>query len=429
MDMRIGIIAAAYKVGWGYIDNMLAELVPLNGHTVRVFAAGRRNTEPELISSADGHGHTLQRVPARRLPRSVWCSLRDVAPAMREFDPGAILWVGPTRYFGRAVMSDPKLMSVPVASFFTECAGWHEFDWRTRSITPGERLRALAYRCLRGPMVRAACRRSQLVVGVTPETREILLSLFPPGPARERIRQKTMMLPLGFQPGVTRWDPPLRQQLREELGFAADDVVVALSSRFAPDKAELLKTMVSGIQGAMERDPRLRGLLIGLDEAPTSREIRNLIEEGAFSRRFTCHEFTDQVRMNALFNAADVALFGNCSNSCQSALGTGLFACFADNGTMNHLIPLPHQGVLFLPNDVDDLIDKLLASAQAIAGHDGGREAFRGQLAQASSWLGYDRIIGEVLSRLEAVMARDSGKTKRITRSAAPLPEQCGPTA
>jgi hypothetical protein len=332
-----------------------------------------------------------------------------VAKAIPQYAPDVVFWVGPTRYFGRALVSEPRLMRFPVVSFFSECAGWHGFDWKDAGTALKDRVLALAYRHLRGPMVRAACRRSQLIVGVTPQTRQILLGLFPPGDQRRRVEAKTIVLPLGYQPKVTRWDPSLRAQLRRELGFAPGDVVVAISSRFAPNKAGLLESLVRGLTGAMARNADIRGLLIGLDAGATSEQIRRQIRQGPFADRFVYHDFTDQVRMNALFNASDIALFGNCSNSCQSALGTGAFACFADNGTMDHLLTSPGQGVLFRPGDGEDLIAKLLAAAGAIRERL-GREypSSRQRLASVSRWLSYDRIIGSVVEHVEDILCRRS---------------------
>jgi len=262
-------------------------------------------------------------------------------------------------------------------------------------------LRALAYRYLRGPMVRAACRRSTLIVGVTPETIKILQGLFRAGRVGDRQKEKMVMLPLGFDPRVTNWAPKTRDKVRKEFGFSDSDVVVCTSSRFVPDKVPLLKMLMTGLQRAMATDPRIKGLVIGLKDNDTSRDIRRFIEEGQFSERFSYHEFTDQARLNALYNASDIALFGNCSNSCQAALGTGAFACFAGNGTMDHLIIRPDQGVFFRPADPDDLVEKLAEAARFMNDELKDRLAFRAELAKASQWLGYDKIIEAVMQRAE----------------------------
>ncbi len=399
--MRIVIVSAFFRPGLMYLENLLAELLPRMGHTVRVVASFDGASLGESGAGSQpprDPGYEICRVPCLRLPWNFYLFSGKAVPAVRQFQPELIVWVGPTRYFGRGIERDPALSGVPLVTTFSECAGWYEFDFRKPDIPLYQRLRALAYRVLRGSTVRAACRASTLIVGVTPETPGILVSLFRPGPERDAIAGKSVVLPLGFHPGITRWDPALRRAVRRELGLAPGEVVVAMSSRFTRFKAGLLQTMVAGLGQAIAREASIRALVIGLDDGPTSRDIRRAITASPCAERFVCHDFADQTRLNALYNAADIVLFGNCSISVQAAMGTGLFACLAGNGTMDHLVRSPDLGVFFRTGDASDLADKLAQAASGQAGQsDDERLGARARRVEDNAWLGYDRILSAML--------------------------------
>jgi len=402
--MRIVIVSAFFRPGLMYLENLLAELLGQMGHTVRVVAsfagAGPDESTSDSPAKRDDR-YELCRVRCLRLPGSYYLFSHKATSAVRQFQPELIVWIGPARLFGRGIPRDPALANVPLVITCSECIGWHEFDYRKPGIVLGQRMRALAYRLLRGPTVRAACRASALVVGVTPETPDILAGLFSPGPERDAMADKMLVLPLGFHPGITRWDPALRQAVRRELQLAPGDVVVAMSSRFTRPKAALLQTMVDGLGRAVAREPAIRPLVIGLDDGAVSRDIRRAIADDPGAKRFVCHDFTDQARLNALYNAADIAVFGNCSISVQSAMGTGLLACLADNGTMDHLVRSPDVGVYFRTGDVSDLAEKLAGAVRHHVGlSDAERLEARERRVGQNAWLGYDRILAAILDRI-----------------------------
>jgi hypothetical protein len=82
--------------------------------------------------------------------------------------------------------------------------------------------------------------------------------------------------------------------------------------------------------------------------------------------RVHCLPFAEQVRLNELYNAADIAVLPNASISCQAALGTGLTVCLANNGTMDHLIRHPSQAAFFDPAQPEELSHRLIDFADSM---------------------------------------------------------------
>jgi hypothetical protein len=409
--MRVAIVTGYFLRGRGYQENVWAERLHLQGHQVCVFTTCWTPSGISHDPDAPAEPFEVQRLPSLRLPKAMMLSW-SLGPCVAQWRPDCILWFGAAQYFGRSLIRQPRLKGVPVASFHGQCASQHEYDWTRPGIGAKARLRALAHHVLRGPIIRAACRRSQLIVANTMQTRPILLRQFRSGREREEVSRKTIEMPLGFSPDVFAIDERLRGEVRKELGFDDAAVVICMSSRVTDGKQAMLERLINGIQHCLDRDPRAHAVFIGLSGNAPSRHLRKVIESGESADRFRGLGFANRQRLNALYNASDIALFGQASISCQESLGTGLFVCIGDDGSTSHLISGPDQGVFFAKNDVASLADTLCNSVAAVASHDagdGGRMAFRRQMAEKSQWLNYDRIVSDVMARLCATSSAAQG--------------------
>jgi len=400
--MKVAIIAALYRHGWGYQETFWIQQLTQDGHQVRVLCPAK-NTSLERFETTFGPYEVLH-VATLALPHCVFLS-DQVAPALYEYKPDLVMWHGPSMFFGRCLVKDPNLAQVPVVSFWGEHLGMHEYDWRKKGLTFKQRLHAIVWRVLRGRMIRAALFRSQVIVGNTPQTKDILRLPFGASPRWAEIEPKYMQKTLGFLRHNFHWDPPLRQRIRRELGMGPDDIVACFSSRFDPGpKARDIATAIGGIQEAMRRQPDLKAMVIGFSDNATSEQFRRTIASGPGADRIACHSFANLVRLNELYNASDIALFPNATISAQATMGTGLYVCLADNGAMGHLITHADQGVYFRPDDPGDLGEKIAAAVDKFKQMSPPQRAeYRAHLAEESRWMSYDQILSDVMRRLEQV--------------------------
>jgi hypothetical protein len=408
-SMRIAIVCATYHRGKSYQENVWAEQLAKSGHAVRMFAAGESDSNVEHIAETSG-AYQLQHAATWRLPRGMFWS-RRVHQLVREFQPDLIV-VCSDKAFASGVVHDEQLRHVPLISTYSENLSMHEFDWRKRGVSLKQRALALGFVAMRGGPIRAACRRSAVVVGNTPQARQIISRLFSSEEWRE-ISGKMIDMPLGFSPDHFFCDAALRRRVRADLGLEAGDVVVAATSHFAPVKEPFIRQIVSAIQRLAPHHARVRGLIVGFSQKPehaaVSARVTEQIDGGDSAARFIKHPFAQRQRLNELYNAADIAIFGRASISCQEALGTGLIGCFVDDGSLNHLVTMPDQGVFFRSNDENDLAAKLEQAVRKLENMDVlQRDTFRQRLAEESRWLGYDRIIAGILDEV----SRRTGLTR-----------------
>lgn len=400
-SMRIAIIGPNFTHGLTYQENMWAEQLARLGHSVRMFHAGKATTPPKELIAAGGRFEE-QQVATRFLPRATYSS-PALAEAVRAFNPELIVVHG-DKLFASHVVCDNRLASVPLVATFSENVGMHEFDWRKGGISFKQRLWALGFRMLRAGPIRRTCRRATLLIGNTPQAREILLGLMRDGDERARVNGKIVDIPLGFSPEQFGFVAEVRKAVRTELGIRDDEIVVCASSHLDAVKAPYMMMIIDALRQVMREHAAARGLIVGFSNSPASAAASKLVTDhlaaGPFDDRFIRHNFANRGRLAQLFNVSDIAVFGRASISCQEALGTGLVGCFADDGAMTHLVRAPQQGVFFRPGDREDLALKLSAAVASILQHAGARDEFRQSLAQASRWLGYDRIIESVLAEL-----------------------------
>src|SRR5262249_24120573 len=155
-------------------ENIWAEQLTCMGHAVRLFVPGSVG-KPKLAQEG-GHKYEIQNVPTIRMPRHTYWS-RTVHTFVADYQPDLMILFG-DKLFMVKLCRENSLAGVPMVSTFSENLGMHEFDWNKPGLSIRQRLWALGFAALRGGPIRAVCRRSTLIVGNTPQARDILLRLF-----------------------------------------------------------------------------------------------------------------------------------------------------------------------------------------------------------------------------------------------------------
>jgi glycosyltransferase involved in cell wall biosynthesis len=406
--MRIALVCGTFQEGWGYQENSWAEELLRGGHTVRVFAAGSHR-EAVRVSLARELEYEVCRLPSLRLPHAILLS-SGLREAVAQYEPDLILLFGAERlFFGHSLLSPNGCETPPIISFFGLNRGMHEFDWSKAGISLRQRLYALGWRLLRGSFTRRVCCRSHLIVATVPETRTILDLLFSRAEV-PAVDSRIVDLPLGFSPQVYQWNPAQQSRVRRELGIKAERVVACFSCRFgAPAKEKRNARTLMAIRCALAKCPWLHGIFVGFGADEVSTRLKQIVQDPTMEDRVHCLPFSGQERLNQLYNAADLAIFPNCSISCQAALGTGLTVCLANNGTMDHLIREPSQACFFDPYSETELAESLAELAQRLRTHSvEQRNTRRTALSEASRWLGYDRLAATLLETIASRTLEES---------------------
>lgn len=409
--MRLSLVSGYFVEGRGYQENVWAEQLGSLGHDVCVFTS---EYLPRGITHDRRRGllpYRIFRVEAKRYPSGIILS-NSLSGALREYAPDWVLWFGVGQFFGLYLLLSPLIRKAPVVSFFGENLGMHEFDWRKRGISLTQRIRAIGFRQLRGPLYRAVFDRSRWVIATKRQTADILLDLCKRRSQRAALARKLVNIPLGYSPEVFFPDRLCRERVRRELGLVNGDVLVITSSRFSPGKR--LNELVLSLMHAVCADRRLRVCLVGFSQDnPVARQIQRLIDSGSCADRFIKHPFTTRERLAELFNAGDIGLYDNPSISVQEAMGTGLFMCLSGNGSMQHLLGHADTGLFYHPHDRASKAEALKKAADIVSSNnDTAYWGWRNRIHKRNRWLGYDRMAAELIR----LMLNSEPRRKQIRR-------------
>ncbi|XPS85069.1 putative glycosyl transferase, family I [Desulfosarcina variabilis str. Montpellier] len=386
--------------GRGYQENLWAEYLSLAGFQVCVFTSNSHNLIFQNSEVSQGKRFEVTRLTTWRMPFGILLSSK-LSRALDRFQPELVFWIGVGQFFGLPLILHRKFRHLPVVSFFGENLGMHEFDWRKSGISFKQRIKAVGFRLMRGGYYRHVFRRSNIIVATKQQTSEILLSLCSSVRERSDCREKLVELPLGYDPRLFRVDAHARRAVRDTYGLKEQDLLIVVSSRFS--KGKRLDRLVKFLSSAFDDNKRLKVVLIGfVANDPVSESIRRQIDASIYKDRFITQPFLPREDLSRWFNAADIGLYHNPSISVQEAMGTGLYMCLSNDGSMSHLISSAEYGLFFDRNDQASLIRCIRDAAQTVSIHmDNGYHAWRLAASLNHAWLGYDRLTWDLMERLK----------------------------
>ena len=204
-------------------------------------------------------------------------------------------------------------------------------------------LRSLATRALPGRMVSL---QTEVCFAATSDCADVAIRFFGVQ------KQKVVVCPLGVDTSVLRPsnggpDRLERDALREEFGFADEDVVCIYTGRFTADKNP--QVLASAIQKLRDAGLPFRGLFLGGGIQEDS--IRS-------SRGCVVHPFVPFSDLPRWFRAADIGVWPTQeSTSMLDAAACGL--PIVVNDTLIAVERIRGNGLTYRLNDVDDLVNVL----------------------------------------------------------------------
>ena len=390
---RAVIVSGSFRSGFSYQENIWAEVLSRQGWRVTVLC-------PERASQpSKAYDFQIIEVPSYGSKDRNLLFEKDVSAQIQALRPDCILWFGPPQIFGLSFVRQRQLSGIPTAIFMGQNSRMQAFDWRQDGIGLKGWLKANAYRYIRGPAIRQAIARANLVVANTAETPTIL-GLYAPTAS---FSDKLMTAPLGYDPGTFTYKPSIRKQARADIGLSDDTLTFLLSSRFVPEKKASIRLIWSAFERFAQSNGGANLIVAGLSENSVSDAFRESVERSKLNSQVQLYPFLDRRALGRLFHAADVAVFARPSISCQEALGTGAFGLFSDDGSMDWLLQDRECGRTFKEGDVEALYSKMIEISE-VAGALFEAEK-RTERAAKASFLSYETIIDRVLSRL----MRESG--------------------
>lgn len=178
------------------------------------------------------------------------------------------------------------------------------------------------------------------------------------------------LLPNGFDCVKFAPDPATRDRVRQQLGLASDDVVVALVARYHPMKDH--KTFVAAAATLARESPKIRFLIVGLGVSQPGAGILDALSSAGIRERAVVQEVQKDV--SPMYKAADIACSSSAwgegfSNAIGEAMACGLPCVVTDVG--DSAILVGDTGRVVPPRDPEALaaaLSSVLASDHVALG-------------------------------------------------------------
>ena len=417
--MRIAMIDPYFVIGLGYQPTGWFNAMAAQGHQVRAFTSCYTSVVarhlydrpfPEGLTKVNG-GEML-RLPTRLLPRDMaYCG--TLLLHVLEYAPELTLATYPGTLFAQPVISHRDRLPGTLVCTYGENSAQEFEGLRGPRAAARNLLRMAGFFLLKRRAYRAAMEASDLVLMQTPDTFDYLLPRVGGRRWRERIRERCVLSPLGFERSMFRFDAEERRAERQRLGIGDNEVVALYACKIRPEKR--LDIWVSLMAAALRRVPQLRAVLVGFREGERDGELtRQWIEASGQRDRFICLPFAARDRLRMLANAADFGVWHlQPAVTIQETMGTGLYMILTDSSTVSHLVVDPRTGRYFHQGDFAEAEELIVQTAGIFLG--GGEPASadaRGRRAEMNARLfSYEAMAARLVAA-----ARDPARAQQIMR-------------
>jgi len=178
---------------------------------------------------------------------------------------------------------------------------------------------------------RKAIRRSANLIAYTPQSFEAAAKMMG-GKDAEILRNQTDYISLGFWGDEFYFSSLLRTAKRAELGYNDEDNVIITATRVVPEK-----NLEAVIPLLAETPFNVKWLIVGSAGDDYAKELNDYLQTFIGKNRVRILGYADKHHLNALYNAADMALYTVPAISIFEAIGTGLRLIAGEDKSLQHL--------------------------------------------------------------------------------------------
>lgn len=318
--MKISIVCGHFVPSFGYIEVHLARALSLLGHDVSVITS---TTIPAYVGNLNsGFGESPNGVEVVRLKPKFTLGQIVVSEGIKKeverLNPDLIIVIGLGKAFPKPVF-DTKY---PVISLF----GDNAYSYANSSAKT-----KLLFSLFKKKTYQAAIDKSKKLVAYTPESFEAAAKMMDDKRA-VLLRKQTHFISLGFWPDEFYFDTEMRNAKREELDFRESDTILITATRLVPEKN--LEAVIPLFQKIPEN---VKWLLVGSAGDAYAKELKATLTDRLGDHRFEMLGYVGKSGLNALYNAADIALYTVPAISIFEAIGTGLPVILPDEPSLSSI--------------------------------------------------------------------------------------------
>lgn len=319
-NLKITIVCGHFIPSLGYLEVHLARAFAQLGHETSVITS---TAIPAYVGNLNsGFGEDPEGVEVIRLkPKFSLGQIviaRGIKKELNRLNPDLAIVIGLGKAFPKPVFDT----NFPIVSLFGDNA---------HSYSNGSLKTKLLFSFFKKSTYQKAIDNSKRLIAYTPESFEAAAKILDAKRAAI-LRKQTDFISLGFWPEDFYFSSDLRKAKRDELHFSESDKVIITATRLVPDKK--LEEAIP----LFEKSPNhLKWLLVGSAGDTYSKELEAELGKRLGNDRFKILGYADKSNLNALYNAADLALYTVPAISIFEAVGTGLSVVLPDEKSLSHI--------------------------------------------------------------------------------------------
>jgi glycosyltransferase involved in cell wall biosynthesis len=326
--MKITIVCGHFIPAMGYIEVHLSRTFAEMGHEVTVVTS---TAIPSYVAHLhQDFGEAPKGVGVVRLKPKFSLGQVVIATGVKEAvlasKPDQIIIIG----LGKAFPKPALGLGIHTTALFGDNAASY-------GDSPSGKTRLL-FEIFKKTTYQKAIEKADRLVAYTPESFEAAGKMLGGRWAKKLAEQKDF-ISLGFHPEEFFFDEKLRKEKRAELGYSESDKVVITATRIKPEK-----NLEAAIPAFAKASENAKWLLLGTAQDDYARSFAKKLEESLGPKRFQLLPLQKRDKLNAFYNAADLALFTTPAISIIEAMGAGLPVILPKEKSLSHLISENDQG-------------------------------------------------------------------------------------
>jgi len=370
--LKITIVCGHFIPSLGYLEVHLARAFALLGHDITVLTS---TAVPQYVGNLNrGFGDDPEGVEVIRLKPKFTLGQVVVADGiereLNRLNPDLVVVIGLGKAFPKPVFKT----KFRVVSLFGDNA---------YSYANGSLKTKLLFALFKKSTYRKAIRESEKLLAYTPESFEAAARMMG-GKDAEILRRQSGFISLGFWPDTFYFSPDLRRGKRDALNFRESDKIIITATRIVAEK-----NLEKAIPLLEKMPENVKWLLVGSAGDGYAKELEKMLMNRLGGERFRILGYADKRELNALYNAADLALYTVPAISIFEAIGTGLPMVMGDDRSLEHIVKAGFRMAEYRAGDTD------LNEWVKMVDDEGKRSK---KALKAQSEFGWIEIAGEVIS-------------------------------
>jgi len=346
--MKIIHVIDFFQPKLGYQETFLAREHAHAGHDVCIVTSDRYNP---IVYSGDaaksvlgkrvvGAGYFVEEgIQVWRLktlfevPHAIW--MRGLESKIQELKPDVIIAHGIVSFF-----------AIRIARLRSKTSFKLIYDDHMTFVNSLSKMRILypLFKWTFSPLIQKA---ADALVAILPDSKAFMHEKY--GIPLERI----VIIPLGADDELFRFDSVARQQVRSKLAIDEGDIVFVYAGKIIPEKC--VPILVEAGAKLMAGHNNIKVMLVGGGMQSYIDKLKRDIETKSLGGRFVWHEAVPNEQLYRIYSAADVAVWPiGASISMREAMACGLPIIVSEDSGVTELVDY-HNGLKFSGGDAIDL--------------------------------------------------------------------------